>query len=89
MWLLIVIIPIIIWLDFHLFKIYYRFFFKNKDDLNDSLKYTVTPDIFSLFKGEYFKDKFAEYKLGGFIFSCIATIALEIFIVKTFLFSRY
>ncbi|MCB2290751.1 hypothetical protein LGK97_13475 [Clostridium sp. CS001] len=80
--LLIVIIPSLIWLDMHLFKIYYRYIFNDKDDFQNSVKYTLTPDIFSLFKGEYFKDKFSEAKLSGLILFCIITIFIEILIVR-------
>ncbi len=82
MWPLIIIVPILILLDLYLFSIYFRFIFSNEDDFHNSLKYTLTPDIFSLFRGEYFKDRFAEFKLGVFIFLCIITIALELFIIN-------
>lgn len=82
MWLLIVIVPALIWLDFRLFKFYYKVIFKDEDDFNESVKYSVTPDIFSLFKGEYFRDRVAESKLGFFIFLCVGTVGLEIFIVN-------
>lgn len=74
MWLLIFIIPLLIWLDIHLFKVYYKVFFNDKDDFKNSMKYTLRPDIFSLFKGEYIKDRVAETKLSGLIFFSIARI---------------
>lgn len=64
-------------LDLFLFKIYFKLVFLNKEDFYDSVKYNFIPDIFSLFRGEYFKDKFAEFKLGFFIFLCIVTILAE------------
>ncbi|MBZ9689152.1 hypothetical protein G9F72_022910 [Clostridium estertheticum] len=82
MLLLIFIIPLLIWFNIYLFKVYYKFIFNDKDDFQNSVKYTLTPDIFSLFKGDYFKDKFSEAKLSGLIFFCIITIVIEILIVK-------
>lgn len=82
MWLLLVIIPLLIWLDLRLFKIYFNFFFEDSDDFSESVKYSLIPDIFSLFSGEYIKDRLAEFKLGMFIFLCIITIILEVYMVK-------
>ena len=82
MWILIIIVPLFIWLDLRLFNIYYNFIFSNEDDFNDSLGYTFTPNIFSLFRGEYLKDIHAEFKLKGFIFLCIVTIVIEVLLVK-------
>lgn len=82
MWFLIITVPLFIWLDFYLFKLFYNSIFRDDEDFNDSVKYTFTPDLFSLFKGEYFKDWFAEFKLGGFIFLCVATVLVEIFLLK-------
>ena len=85
MWILIFIIPLLIWLDMHLFKVYYKLFFRDEDDLHNSLKYTLTPDIFSLFKGEYFKDWFSEAKLSALIVFSVVTIGIEVLIVKALL----
>ncbi|SCG82414.1 hypothetical protein DW1_0806 [Proteiniborus sp. DW1] len=82
MWSLIIIVFLLIWLNLHLFRVYFRFIFNNEDDFHSSLKYTLTPDIFSLFRGEYCKDKFAEFKFGVFIFLCVVTIVLEIMLVN-------
>ncbi|HEY5563074.1 MAG TPA: hypothetical protein VIK72_15215 [Clostridiaceae bacterium] len=86
MFLLIFIIPLLILLDIFLFKVYYNFIFRDNEDFQNSVKDTLTPDIFSLIKGEYFKDRFAQAKLSGLIVFCIATIVLEILVVKQLLF---
>jgi hypothetical protein len=82
MWILIIIIPLFVWLDLHLFKLYSNFIFTNKEDFHNSLKYSFTPDILSLFKGKYLKDKLAEFKLSILVFSCILTIILEVSLAK-------
>ena len=86
MWLIALIIaPFIIWADIKLFKFFYGCIFRDEEDFNNSLKYSITPDIFSLFRGEYFKDYFAELKLGIFVMLCIGTIVLEVVIVNAIL----
>lgn len=83
--ILFMLLPIVIWGDIKLFNIFYKGIFKDSDDFNNSLKYSFIPDLFSLFKGEYFKDYFAELKLSMFAISCIGTILLEIAIAKSIL----
>lgn len=73
----IIVLPFIIWGDMKLFKLFYRGIFTDSDDFKKSLGYAFKPDIISLIKGEYFKDRFAEMKLGFFIFLCVATIIGE------------
>jgi len=83
MWLIVLLLsPFIVWADIKLFKFFYSTIFSDEEDFNDSIKYSFTPDIFSLFKGEYIKDNFAEFKLGLFMFLCIGTVVLEIFLAK-------
>lgn len=82
MWGLIILVPLLIWLDLRLFKIYFNFLFEDSDDFSESVKYSFIPDLFSLFRGEYIKDRVSEFKLGVFIFLCIFTIGLEISMVK-------
>lgn len=82
MWILIILVPLLIWLDLRLFKIYFNFFFEDADDFSESVKYSFIPDVFSLFRGEYIKDRVGEFKLGIFIVLCILTIVLEVSIVK-------
>lgn len=81
MWLLIIIVPLLVWLDFYLFKFFYSTIFSNQDDFDNSVKYSFRPGMFSLFKGEYLKDKFAEFKLSGFIFFCVIAVVIEILLI--------
>lgn len=85
MWILIIIIPILTVLDFRLLKIYFKLVFDSKEDFYNSVRYNFIPEIFSLFKGEYLKDKFAEFKLGVFMFLCFITIILEVILVSKIL----
>ena len=39
-------------------------------DFWEAVKFWLTPDLFSLFRGEYWDDWWAEIKLGFFIVAC-------------------
>ena len=45
----------------------YRLLFEDWDDFCDCLKYSLTPDIVSLFRGEYGKDFTQSLKFGLFM----------------------
>lgn len=38
--------------------------YPTKEEFFESLKYVFTPDIVSLFRGEYMRDRMAEFKIG-------------------------
>lgn len=46
----------------------FRLFFSDADDFWDCVGYSFTPDIFSLFRGEYFEDVAKSFKLGIYVF---------------------
>lgn len=65
-----------------IYKIIFRLVFKDVDDFNESVKYSFTPDIFSLIKRRFWKDQFGELKLSFFIFLVFMLILTEyIFII--------
>jgi hypothetical protein len=72
-------------MDIKLFKLFYKGIFKDSDDFHNSLKYSFRPDIISLFKGDYFKDYFAELKFSAFVILCVGTIFLEVIIANAIL----
>lgn len=41
----------------------FKYFFKDRDDFIECVKFWLTPDIISAFRGEYFDDYWAEFKL--------------------------
>lgn len=82
MLLLVFIVPFFVWLNIYLFKVFYNFIFDDEQEIENSINYTCTPDIFSSVKGEYFKDKFAEFRLSILILFCTITIVWEFCIVK-------
>lgn len=49
----------------------------------ECVRFWLTPDIISLFRGEYGKDKWAEIKLFIFLFLCAATVRGEFLLVKS------
>lgn len=73
---------ILIVVSFPIYKIIFKFVYRDSDDFQESVKHSFTPDIISLFKGRFWKDQVGEAKLGVFIFGCIMVVILEFFIVK-------
>ncbi|ACL74946.1 hypothetical protein [Ruminiclostridium cellulolyticum] len=59
-----------------------RIIFRDQEDVNDSIKYSFTPDLFSFFKGNYWKDKIGEAKITAFIFCCVSVVVIELLIIK-------
>lgn len=77
----IVIIALIIINNFTIYKFLFNLIFIDKDDFNKSVRYSLTPDIMSLFRGQYWKDRGGEIKLGFFIMLCIIVTVFEYSIV--------
>jgi len=63
----------------------FHFIFADSDDFKESVRYYFTPDIVSLFRGKYWKDRIGEFKISIFIMACIAVVALEYMIVVSLL----
>lgn len=57
-------------------KLLFRLFFDDSEEFWECVRYSFTPDVFSLFKGEYWEDKFKSLKLGVFLAICIGAGAL-------------
>lgn len=68
-----------------MYKFLFNLIFNDTDDFNDSLRYSFTPNFISLFRGEYWKDRVGEFKLGFFIFLCIIVTAIEFGIINSLL----
>jgi len=67
--------------------LFYKGFFKDRHELGRCLKFWVTPNIVSLFRGEYWEDRAAEFKLLWFILSCAAAPLAEWGLIMKFFFS--
>lgn len=72
-----IIIALIIINTFTVYRFIYHIIFRDSDDFNKSVRYSLTPNVISLFRGEYWKDRAGEFKLGVFITLCIIATALE------------
>ena len=66
-------------------KLLFRFFFEDSEDFLECVRYSFTPDMFSLFKGEYWEDKLKSMKLGAFLVLCIGAGALVFLGLEDFL----
>lgn len=64
-------------LNIPLYWILYRTLFTDLDELVDAIKFWITPEIFSAFRGEYWDDIWAEFKLLLLVLGCVAFVILE------------
>lgn len=58
--------------------------FKDWDEFVEAVKFYITPDIFSLFRGEFVDDLWAEYKLGFWAAGCFASVFVEGYLIQTY-----
>lgn len=77
-----VLIVLIIINAFTVYKFIFNMIFSDMDDFEESLRFSLTPDIISLFRGEYWKDQAGEIKLGFFIMLCIIATAMEYWLIN-------
>jgi hypothetical protein len=70
---------------FTVYKFLFNAIFRDRDDFNESIRYSFTPNIISLFRGQYWKDRVGEYKLGMFIILCIVATVMEYGIINLIL----
>lgn len=59
--LLVIVVAILIW------KFTFRFFFYDRSDFRECLRYTCTPDLVSLFRGEFLEDMGKSIKFSVFL----------------------
>lgn len=80
-----IIVVILLIANIPVYRFFFRLIFKNSDDFKESVKYSFTPDIFSLFKGRYWKDHVGEAKLSFFIFLCVIVVIAEFAVIRSIL----
>lgn len=67
------------------YRYLFRVFFSSREDFREAVEYSLTPDLFSLFRGRYWKDRFSEAKLSFFFGSCVIVLVVEFVILHTIL----
>ncbi len=82
---IIIITILLLFNTFTVYKFIFNSVFKNIEDFKKSLSYSFTLDIISLFRGEYWKDRSGELKLGFFVIICIMVTVIEYGIVSNLL----
>jgi hypothetical protein len=64
-----------------IYKFLKNHFFEDDNDFNESLNYLFIPNIISLFRGEYGKDLYAEFRFAFLFLLSIAAVSIEYFII--------
>ncbi|HNW93586.1 MAG TPA: hypothetical protein PKM88_11815 [bacterium] len=54
-----------------------RLFFDDHDEIKESLRYVLMPDIISALRGEYWQDRWATLKVTGAALTCTLIVAAE------------
>lgn len=52
-----IILIILLLANIPVYKKIHKLIFKDSGDFRESVKYSLTPDVYSLFKGRYWKDR--------------------------------
>lgn len=68
---------VLILVNIPVYRFLFRLFFVDEEDYDKSVKYVFTPNLLSLFRGEYFKDRMATARLKFYIFLCAIVVILE------------
>lgn len=76
------IILVLVALNWPIFRQIANYLFQDAADMKKSVRSVVTPDIVSLFRGEFLKDLLGEAKLVFFMMSCIGLLFMEFWFVK-------
>lgn len=77
-----VMIILLLFLNIPVYKFLYRVFFVDNDDYNETIRHTFTPNIVSLFRGEYWKDRMNTTRLHFFIIICVGIVVLEYLVLN-------
>ncbi|GIP39372.1 hypothetical protein J31TS4_26520 [Paenibacillus sp. J31TS4] len=63
----------------------HRLLFRNDQEFRQSMRYILTPDLISLFRGRFWQDLRGETRLKLFFFLCIAVTFIEFALVHRLL----
>lgn len=77
-----VILIVLLFLNIPLYKALFRLFFVDDNDYNQSIKHAFTPNIISLFRGEYWQDRLNTIRLQFYVLLCIGIVFLEFFLIR-------
>lgn len=82
MWLWFLILGVV---NIPLYVLLWKFIFDDWDDFVDSVRFWFTPDFFSLLRGEYWEDWWAEAKLWTFLALCGGAVFGEYLLIQRML----
>ncbi|NIK79761.1 hypothetical protein FHS15_004928 [Paenibacillus castaneae] len=77
-----IMIIVLLFLNIPIYKFLFRIFFEDENDYNESIRHTFTPNIISLFRGEYWRDRTNTARLQFYILICIGIVVLEYIVLN-------
>jgi hypothetical protein len=78
----IILILILLVINFPVYRFLFSLIFTSSEDYDEAVRYTFTPNIISLFRGQYWDDKFRSMQLSFYIFMCALPVFLEYLFVQ-------
>ncbi len=64
-----------------------RAIFGTWEDFGECLRFWFTPDIFSMLRGEFTEDAWAELKLLYFVVLCVLLVGVQYFLIERYFFT--
>lgn len=77
----VVLIILLLVFNIPVYKRLFNLFFYDLFDFKECLRHLATPDFMSLFVGEYWKDKWNEFKVMFYFFCCVMIVGIEYLII--------
>jgi len=74
-------------LNIPLYVFWGKLMFGGWGEFFEAVKFWLTPDVFSMFRGEWGEDMMAEFKLGFFVIWCIGTVLAQYVLVHGLFFT--
>lgn len=68
---------VLIVLNIPVYKRLINTFFENTADFYECIRYVLTPNLFSFFRGEYLRDVYSEFKFGLYMIACGVVVFIE------------
>jgi len=62
-----ILVVVLLIMNIPIYKFIFNLIFVSTEDFQESLRYVFTPDLISLFRGEYAKDWYGEMKVQFFV----------------------
>ena len=78
------VLGVLIVVNIPVYYLFWKWLFGSWEEFWECLRFWLTPDIISAFRGEYFEDFWSEMKLAWWLLVCAFAVGVEYFIIARF-----